>query len=152
MSSRLGSRVEDPEEGLTILRKVHYEARRADLDPQLVLALIHVESNFDRVGHQEQARHDPCGALVSVNEWVVAGNAECIGCGQLHQFILAVVPAIDGPGQRRFQCTCMAQANAAASQKLCLPGHMNARYNSHRISGSQMGSSPMPGAPAALAI
>ena len=48
MSSRLGSRVEDPEEGLTILRKVHYEARRADLDPQLVLALIQVESNFDR--------------------------------------------------------------------------------------------------------
>jgi soluble lytic murein transglycosylase-like protein len=48
MNSRLGSRVEDPEERLTILRKVHYEARRANLDPQLVLALINVESNFDR--------------------------------------------------------------------------------------------------------
>jgi soluble lytic murein transglycosylase-like protein len=48
MNNRLGSRVEDPEERLTILRKVHYEARRADLDPQLVLALINVESNFDR--------------------------------------------------------------------------------------------------------
>jgi soluble lytic murein transglycosylase-like protein len=48
MSTRLGSRVEDPEERLTILRKVHYEARRANLDPQLVLALISVESNFDR--------------------------------------------------------------------------------------------------------
>ena len=48
MNSRLQSRVEDPEERLTILRKVHYEARRAKLDPQLVLALIHVESNFDR--------------------------------------------------------------------------------------------------------
>jgi soluble lytic murein transglycosylase-like protein len=48
MSSRLGSRVEDPDERLTILRKVHYEARRANLDPQLVLALINVESNFDR--------------------------------------------------------------------------------------------------------
>ena len=48
MSTRLGSRIEDPEERLTILRKVHYEARRANLDPQLVLALISVESNFDR--------------------------------------------------------------------------------------------------------
>jgi soluble lytic murein transglycosylase-like protein len=48
MNNRLGSRVEDPEERLTILRKVHYEARRADLDPQLVLSLIQVESNFDR--------------------------------------------------------------------------------------------------------
>ena len=48
MNSRLGSRVEDPGERLTILRKVHYEARRANLDPQLVLALINVESNFDR--------------------------------------------------------------------------------------------------------
>jgi len=48
MSNRLGTRVEDPEERLTILRKVHYEARRAKLDPQLVLALINVESNFDR--------------------------------------------------------------------------------------------------------
>jgi soluble lytic murein transglycosylase-like protein len=48
MSTRLGSRVEDPEERLTILRQVHYEARRASLDPQLVLALISVESNFDR--------------------------------------------------------------------------------------------------------
>ena len=48
MSNRLGARVEDPEERLTILRKVHYEARRANLDPQLVLALINVESNFDR--------------------------------------------------------------------------------------------------------
>jgi soluble lytic murein transglycosylase-like protein len=48
MSTRLGSRVDDPEERLTILRNVHYEARRANLDPQLVLALISVESNFDR--------------------------------------------------------------------------------------------------------
>jgi soluble lytic murein transglycosylase-like protein len=48
MNTRLGARIEDPEERLTILRKVHYEARRANLDPQLVLALIQVESNFDR--------------------------------------------------------------------------------------------------------
>ena len=48
MSQRLQSRVRDPEERLTILRTVHYEARRAALDPELILALINVESNFDR--------------------------------------------------------------------------------------------------------
>ncbi|MFV1972586.1 MAG: lytic transglycosylase domain-containing protein [Thiohalobacterales bacterium] len=48
MSSRLKSRVEDPEERLTILKTVHYEARRAQLQPELVLAIINIESNYDR--------------------------------------------------------------------------------------------------------
>jgi soluble lytic murein transglycosylase-like protein len=48
MSGRLGGRVENPEESLMILRQVHTEARRARLEPELVLALINVESNFDR--------------------------------------------------------------------------------------------------------
>lgn len=48
MSSRLQSRVEDPHERLLILREIHYEARRSGLEPELVLALINVESNFDR--------------------------------------------------------------------------------------------------------
>jgi len=47
MSSRLQSRVKDPQERLKILRQVHYEATRARLEPELVLALINVESNFD---------------------------------------------------------------------------------------------------------
>ena len=47
MSSRLQSRVKDPEERLKILKQVHYEATRARLAPELVLALINVESNFD---------------------------------------------------------------------------------------------------------
>jgi len=47
MSQRLQSRVKDPEERLTILKQVHYEARRSGLEPELVLALINVESNFD---------------------------------------------------------------------------------------------------------
>ena len=47
MSSRLQSRVKDPQERLKILRQVHYEATRARLAPELVLALINVESNFD---------------------------------------------------------------------------------------------------------
>ena len=48
MSVRLPARVEDPAERLTILKRVHYEAKRAGLEPELVLALIQVESNFDR--------------------------------------------------------------------------------------------------------
>ena len=48
MSRRLESRINDPQERLTILKMVHYEATRAGLDPELVLALINVESNFDR--------------------------------------------------------------------------------------------------------
>lgn len=47
MSSRLQSRVKDPQERLKILKQVHYEAMRAQLEPELVLALINVESNFD---------------------------------------------------------------------------------------------------------
>lgn len=48
MSTRLGNRVSDPEERVEILKRVHYEARRVDLPPELVLAVIEVESNFDR--------------------------------------------------------------------------------------------------------
>jgi soluble lytic murein transglycosylase-like protein len=48
MVTRLGDRVENREEALRILRLVHYEARRAELPPELVLALINIESNFDR--------------------------------------------------------------------------------------------------------
>jgi soluble lytic murein transglycosylase-like protein len=48
MSNRLKRKVKDPEERLLILKTVHYEASRADLPPELVLALIEVESNFDR--------------------------------------------------------------------------------------------------------
>jgi soluble lytic murein transglycosylase-like protein len=48
MSTRLESRVKDPRERLTILKTVHYEAQRARLDPELVLAVIDVESRYDR--------------------------------------------------------------------------------------------------------
>ncbi|MGB5180418.1 MAG: lytic transglycosylase domain-containing protein [Gammaproteobacteria bacterium] len=48
MSNRLQTRVEDPQERLLILRQIHFEARRSGLEPELVLALINVESNFDR--------------------------------------------------------------------------------------------------------
>ena len=48
MSARLGDAVETPQERVEILRQVHYEAARAHLEPELVLAVIQVESNFDR--------------------------------------------------------------------------------------------------------
>ena len=48
MSSRLERQVRDPEERLEILKRAHYEAARTDLPPELVLAVIDVESNFDR--------------------------------------------------------------------------------------------------------
>jgi len=48
MSTRLADRVTDPKERITILKAVHYEASRADVPPELVLAVIDVESNFDR--------------------------------------------------------------------------------------------------------
>jgi soluble lytic murein transglycosylase-like protein len=48
MALRLEGRVADPDERLTILRHVHAEAVRAELHPELVLAVIDVESAFDR--------------------------------------------------------------------------------------------------------
>jgi len=48
MSNRLKIRISDPQERLRILRNVHYEASRAGLPPELVLAVIDVESHFDR--------------------------------------------------------------------------------------------------------
>lgn len=48
MSARLARQVKDHDERIEILKRVHYEATRADLPPELVLAVIDVESNFDR--------------------------------------------------------------------------------------------------------
>nr|WP_197492988.1 lytic transglycosylase domain-containing protein [Woeseia oceani] len=48
MSRRLAQQVTDPEERIQILKRVHFEATRADLPPELVLAVIDIESNFDR--------------------------------------------------------------------------------------------------------
>lgn len=48
MSARLKKYVRDDQERIKILQNVHYEANRAQLAPELVLAVIHVESLFDR--------------------------------------------------------------------------------------------------------
>ena len=48
MSTRMKRYIADDEERREFLITVHYEATRAGLDPQMVLALIHVESAFRR--------------------------------------------------------------------------------------------------------
>lgn len=47
MSSRLKKYVKDEKTRLTMLKQIHFEATRARLQPELVLALIEVESHFD---------------------------------------------------------------------------------------------------------
>jgi soluble lytic murein transglycosylase-like protein len=48
MSRRLEKRMPDRDGRLEFLKTVYYEARRAGLDPQLVLGLIQVESGFKK--------------------------------------------------------------------------------------------------------
>tara|TARA_R110000823_G_scaffold119998_3_gene244248 strand:+ start:6638 stop:7258 length:621 start_codon:yes stop_codon:yes gene_type:complete len=48
MSARLARFVEDPVHRLELLRQIHAAASRAGLPPELVLAVIEVESHFDR--------------------------------------------------------------------------------------------------------
>ena len=48
MSGRLKRQVADPEERIELLTLVHMEAARVKLPPNLILAVIEVESNFDR--------------------------------------------------------------------------------------------------------
>ena len=48
MSTRLSRRMPDREARLEFLKTVHYEAKRAGLDPQMVLGLIQVESGFKK--------------------------------------------------------------------------------------------------------
>lgn len=48
MSNRLKKKMPNPERRLKLLRQIHLEASRAKLHPELVLAVIDVESNFDR--------------------------------------------------------------------------------------------------------
>lgn len=48
MSDRLKQRIPDPFYRVRLLKTVSYEAQRLGLDPQLVLAVMDIESNFDR--------------------------------------------------------------------------------------------------------
>ncbi len=48
MSGRLEPFLPDPESRITLLKQLHYEATRVNLPPELVLAVIEVESHFDQ--------------------------------------------------------------------------------------------------------
>ncbi len=48
MSGRLARQVPDSNERLQLLKQIHFEATKVDLYPELVLAVIDIESNFDR--------------------------------------------------------------------------------------------------------
>jgi soluble lytic murein transglycosylase-like protein len=47
MALRLGEQVAEPEERVFILKNVHWEATRAGLPPEMVLAVIDIESAFN---------------------------------------------------------------------------------------------------------
>jgi soluble lytic murein transglycosylase-like protein len=47
MAIRLGAQVEEPDERVFILKNVHWEATRVGLPPEMVLAVIDIESAFD---------------------------------------------------------------------------------------------------------
>lgn len=44
----MGRFVKDPQERMDLLRRIHRAATKADLQPEIVLALIEVESHFNR--------------------------------------------------------------------------------------------------------
>jgi soluble lytic murein transglycosylase-like protein len=48
MSNRLAATISDPHKRLALLELIHAEATRAGVSPELVLAIIGVESDFDR--------------------------------------------------------------------------------------------------------
>jgi len=47
MSRRLEKFIEEPRARIELLKLIHYEARRVGIEPELVLAVIEVESRFD---------------------------------------------------------------------------------------------------------
>jgi hypothetical protein len=57
MSLRLSKRISDPQARTELLTAVHYEATRAGLDPQLVLSLIQIESNFKKYALSKAGAH-----------------------------------------------------------------------------------------------
>lgn len=48
MSARMKRFVKNSEQRIVLLKKIYSEARRAKLRPELILAIIHTESGFDR--------------------------------------------------------------------------------------------------------
>ena len=74
MSARLEKKIPDAETRVNFLKTMHYEAKRAGLDPQLVLGLIQVESNFRKYAVSSAGA---MGAMQVMPFWVrLIGNQE----------------------------------------------------------------------------
>ncbi|MDD5385201.1 MAG: lytic transglycosylase domain-containing protein [Gallionella sp.] len=74
MSRRLQKRIPDAESRLDFLSTVHYEAKRAGLEPELVLGLIEVESGFKKYAVSSAGAH---GYMQVMPFWVKEiGTAE----------------------------------------------------------------------------
>lgn len=74
MSRRLARKIPDAAVRNDLLRTVHYEAKRAGLDPQLVLGLIQIESNFRKYAVSSAGA---MGFMQVMPFWVkLVGNSE----------------------------------------------------------------------------
>ena len=82
MSQRLAKRIPDRVQREEFLVTVHYEAKRAGLDPQLVLGLIQVESNFRKYA---VSRAGARGYMQVMPFWV-----RLIGTGEHNLFHLRI--------------------------------------------------------------
>ena len=71
MSTRLSGVLADPETRFTILRAVHREAARVDLEPELVLSVITVESLFDRYALSEAGARGLMQVEMDPGNWTV---------------------------------------------------------------------------------
>lgn len=90
MNSRLSGKVPDKDERLELLKAASYEAKRAGLDPQLVLAIIDVSSNFRKYAVSADSERKGYMSVPSV--W-----PDKIGTGQENLFHLKT--------NLRFGCT-----------------------------------------------
>ena len=57
MSKRLEKRIPNPKKRINFLMTVYFEARRAGLDPQLILGIIQVESGFRKYAVSRAGAH-----------------------------------------------------------------------------------------------
>jgi len=75
MSQRLAKRIPDETYRHDLLTSIHYEASRAGLDPQLVLALIQVESNFRKYAISRAGARGYMQIMPFWNELLSGGQA-----------------------------------------------------------------------------